>query len=134
MMNSELPPNERPQQQPQPQSSPISGTMVGGVVLVIIGGVFLLQTMGLMDRFGFDFNWWALFMLIPIFSIGNSAWQTYQANGQQLTREVRSKFVIVAGMLIVCAALMFELNWGQLWPVFLILGGLGLLFGGSASR
>jgi hypothetical protein len=73
-------------------------------------------------------------MLIPILSIANNAWQTYQANGEQLTREVRSKFVIVGVLTVVLATLMFDLDWGRIWPVFLILGGLGILLGGSASR
>jgi hypothetical protein len=138
-MNTELPPNERPSQ-PQPEAATerqpgsLSGPVIGGIALVVIGGIMLLQTMGITHRFNFDFNWWALFMLIPLLSIANNAWQTYQTNGERLTREVRSKFVLVAVLSVVFAALMFDLDWSRLWPVFLILGGLGILLGGNAPE
>jgi hypothetical protein len=138
-MNSELPPNERPSQiqpdtSPQRQVGPFTGPVIGGIALVAIGGIMLVQTMGLTDRLNLNFNWWALFLLIPIFSIANSTWQIYQSNGEQLTREVRSKAVMAAILSVVFAALMFDLDWSRLWPVFLILGGLGILLGGSVSE
>jgi hypothetical protein len=138
-MNTELPPNERPSQiQPdtssQRQIGPLTGPVIGGIALVAIGGIMLVQTMGLTDRLNLDFNWWALFLLIPIGSIANSTWQTYQANGERFTREVRSKAVMAAVLSVVFAALMFDLDWERLWPVFLILGGLGILLGGSAQE
>jgi hypothetical protein len=138
-MNTELPPNERPRpSQPEAlaerQSGPLSGAVIGGIALVVIGGIMLLQTTGIIGRLTFDFNWWALFMLIPISSIANSAWQTYKASGEQLTREVRTKFVIVTFMIMVCAALLFDLDWSRLWPIFLVLVGLGILIGGNEAR
>lgn len=132
-MSSELPPNERPAE-PLPRSTPSqgqSGAMIGGLVLIGLGTYFLLQTFNILPALGLDFNWWALFILFPIAAMANSAWQTYQANGERVNREVRSKVVGAAGLSVVFLTLMFNWNWGQIWPLFLIIGGLGILLNRS---
>lgn len=130
-MTSDLPPNERPPR----RDSRLSGPALGGAVLIVLGLYFLLQTFGVLDFFSFwRFNVWALFLLIPAAILAYNAWQTYQANGEQINREVRSKAIgaILLGLLFV--GLFWKLDWSLLWPVFLIVGGLAALLGALGSR
>jgi|GEM_PF-542762 len=135
MMSVELPPNERPKAVRTNENSRniMSGSMIGGIVLVTLGVIFLLQTTGLLGRLPFEFNWWVLFILIPASAAANSAWQTYQANGEQFNREVRSKAAGAAILLLVTTVLLFDLNWGMVWPLLLIIGGIAILLGTRGS-
>ena len=102
---------------------------VGAVVLIALGLIFLAQNMT-----GFAWgNWWALFILIPAGFACARAWQAYQAAGR-LTREASGPFV--GGLVLTTVALifLFELSWGLLWPVFLILGGIAVLLGALGNR
>ncbi len=108
------------------------GGWIGGVILILVGAAFLLRNFGLFDWPLFD-NWWALFILIPaIASLGN-AWRSYQAQGR-LGGEVIGS--LIGGLVLLCVALVFLLNldWGAIWPIFLILGGLSILLRGMFSR
>ncbi len=130
-MSSELPPTERPSR----RLSRLSGPALGGAILILLGIYFLLQTFGLLNVFRFlPGNMWSLLLLIPTGLLAYNAWQVYQANGQQLNREVRSK-AIGAGVLAILFLVSFwNLDWGKVWPVFLIVGGLAVLFGAVGSR
>lgn len=98
---------------------------VAGVALIVIGGVFLLSNVT-------DFylnNWWALFILIPAFSNFGNAWRSYQSHGR-LNRQARGS--LTGGMILslITVAFLFDLDWGLIWPLFLIIGGLSALLGG----
>jgi hypothetical protein len=99
------------------------GGWIGGAVLIFLGLIFLAQNAGL---FFFN-NWWALFVLIPAFGSFANALRAYQESGQRLTRQVRGSLVAGTAFLFLTAMLLFSLNWSLLWPVFLILVGVGLL-------
>jgi len=99
------------------------GSWAVGLVLVALGVLFLLS------NFLPDFNltnWWAIFILIPALFSLNRAWQSYRRHGR-LTRSGRSS--LIGGLLILTVALIFllDLNWGVIWPVFIILAGVGIL-------
>ncbi len=99
------------------------GGWIGGAVLILIGLVFLLR-----NTTAFELeNWWALFILIPAFGAFASAWNGYQNSGR-FTSAVRGPLIGGLIMLFVSMAFLFGLDFGLLWPVFLILGGLALLF------
>ena len=98
---------------------------VAGVALIVIGGVFLLSNLT-------DFylnNWWALFILIPASSNFGNAWRSYQKHGR-LNRQARGS--LTGGMILslITVAFLFNLDWGLIWPLFLIIGGLSALLGG----
>ncbi len=99
------------------------GSWIIGVVLIALGGLFLLSNV---LSVSFVTNWWAVFILIPALYNLNRAWQSYRQNGR-LTAGGRS--ALVGGLLILTVALIFLLNldWGVVWPVFIIIIGLGLL-------
>lgn len=98
---------------------------VGGVILIAIGVIFLVTNLG-----GFQLNnWWALFILIPAFSNFASAWENYSKN-RRLTKSGRGS--IVGGLILslIAFTFIFEWSWAIIWPVFLIIGGVGALIGG----
>ena len=126
-MVENLPPNE------QPPASNAGGNnrnnaIFGGVALLLIGTYFLLQTMGITDGLNFPHNWWAIFILIPAVASGWQAFQAYNRSGE-FTDQVRNQGIFSVIMLVVAGVFLFDLDWGTIWPVFLIIGGLAALMG-----
>lgn len=101
---------------------------IGGAILIAIGLIFLIQN--LTGEFVFR-NWWAIFIALPGIAALANAWRAYQARGR-LTREARGSLFGGLFMLTLAAVFIFELNWGAIWPVFLIIWGVGLLFDSAA--
>lgn len=97
-----------------------SGNAGVGVALILIGGLFLLMEL---TSFRLD-NWWALFILIPVFHNFRRALRSYQRHGR-LTRHGMSGITGGAILLTIAVAFLFSLNWGLIWPLFLIIGGIG---------
>lgn len=98
------------------------GGWIAGVVLILLGLVFLLQNIG-----GFSLqNWWAIFILIPALGSFASAWNAYQVSGG-FSRAVRGP--LIGGLFLTTIALifLFNISFGIYWPVLLILGGLLIL-------
>ena len=98
-----------------------SGAWVGGVVLIVIGVIFLLQ-----NTIGFTLeNWWALFILIPALSSFERAYRLYQEDGR-LSGRARGQ--AVSGLIFTVITLAFLLGgFGSWWPLLLIVGGLAML-------
>jgi hypothetical protein len=113
----------------QPPSVNRHGAVISGIILVGLGLIFLLRNMGL---FYFNFfylrNWWALFILLGTAGAWGSAWHIYQTNGQRITPAVTGPFV--GGLFPLAVALIFLLNlsWATMWPIFLIIAGVAMLF------
>ena len=101
-----------------------SNNLIGGGVLVLIGAVFLVQNLTDLDLV--NWNWWALFILIPALGSLVRVWQTYQTEGQ-LTAATRGPLIGGLVMLLITAIFLFNLNWGAMWPVFLIIAGISIL-------
>jgi len=95
---------------------------VGGVVLIVLGVIFLLQNV----RGFYLNNWWALFILIPAFGSFADAWNTYRQTGR-LSRRVRGALVTGCVFLLITATFLFNWNWGLVLPVLLIIWGVTLL-------
>jgi hypothetical protein len=105
------------------------GSWAVGLVVVVIGIVFLGRNAG---WFGADWNfdnWWALFILIPAFGTLAGAWRTYRTNGNRLSGDVARTLMIGLVLLAVTVIFLLELDWGKVWPVLLIIVGIGLLLG-----
>ena len=109
-----------------------SGSWIGGAVLIALGIIFLLQNAGL--DIPFLRNWWALFILFPAVGSLTRAWQAYQRNGQRFTGPVSGSLTGGLALVLVAATFLFGLSWSLIWPIFLILAGLGALIKGIASR
>lgn len=102
---------------------------IAGVVLIVIGAFFLLSNLT-------DFhlnNWWALFIMIPALGSFGSAWRAYQRQGA-FTEAARGPFIGGLILSFIASVFLFNLNWGTIWPVFLIIGGLSALMSGMFGR
>ena len=95
------------------------------VILIVLGLILLAQQFG---DFSFD-NWWALFILIPVFSAFASAIAIWRRAGR-FTFAVWSAFYGGLFPLLVAVIFLFNLDWEDYWPLFIILGGFGMMMGG----
>ena len=99
---------------------------------VVVAGVVLLTR----SAFGLDplagWNWWAVFILIPAVLAFSRAETMYRQRG---TLDAATRGVLMGGMYPFVIALVFllELDWGRVWPIFLIIAGLRGLFGRPRS-
>jgi hypothetical protein len=106
-----------------------SGVPWFAVILIVLGLILLLQQVG---DFSFD-NWWALFILIPFLSACASAVAIWRRAGR-FTFAVWSTFYGGLFPLLVAAMFLFNLDWEEYWPLFIILGGFGMMVGGLPFR
>lgn len=96
------------------------GTWIPGIVLISLGVIFLVQNY-LGQRIH---NWWALFLLIPTFFTLERGYASYRAGRTgEAIGQLTGALVLVALVVI----FLLDLPFRQLWPVFLIIGGLSLL-------
>jgi hypothetical protein len=96
---------------------------IAGGVLILIGIVFIVRNV---TGLSFD-NWWALFILIPALGSLATAWQMFERNGQRFTAASRGPLIGGIVLLAVTAVFLFNIDWGKVWPLFIILVGLGIL-------
>ena len=105
----------------EPASDRISTLAVGGVLILI--GAFLFAR----NLFDFDLeNWWALLILIPAVGSLADVWRSFRAEGR-LSAAARGPLVAGVALLLVTAIFLFDLSWGTLWPLFVIIFGVGVL-------
>jgi peptidoglycan/LPS O-acetylase OafA/YrhL len=97
---------------------------LGGVVLIVIGAIYMLQNAGLFTPFS---NWWALFLLIPAAGALATAFGIYRRNEGNWAAAVTGPLLGGLFLIFLTAAFLFELNFGLFWPLLLIGGGLLLL-------
>ena len=126
----EQPVTEKPKRDQRYQDSPRGGgvpaRLIGGIVLIGLSVIFLLK------QYGVDIplfqNWWAFFILLPAIGAFWTGYTAYQRAGVW-TNEARG--AIAGGVLIALVAFvfLFQLDWGKIWPLFLIVPGVPLLFG-----
>jgi hypothetical protein len=100
-----------------------NGAWIGAAVLIGLGVIFLLQNFGLF-QIG---NWWALFILLGTAGAWGSAWRIYQNNGRRVNGAVTGAFIGGLFPLAVTLIFLFGLDWGRIWPVFLIIAGIAAL-------
>ena len=111
----------------EPCNSPLADNKgwMAGVVLIAIGLIFLATNV-----VGFELNnWWALFILIPAVSNFSSAYENYKQNGRL---EKSGRGSITGGLILslIACTFLFSWDWAVIWPLFLIIGGIGALLGG----
>jgi hypothetical protein len=95
---------------------------IGGVILLVLGGVLLLQNFGITTAF----NWWALFILLPAVGAFGAAWTAYRQTGR-LGAAARGSLIGGIILSMVAVAFLFNLNWALVGPALLILAGFGIL-------
>lgn len=106
-----------------------SSRVVGGLVLIGLGILFFLAQANIISLSG---NWWAIFIALPAASLLYKAYTDYQETGR-MTNEVRNNF---SGGIIVGTVAFIALTgqWGTLWPLFLIVPGVLVLFGFTGNQ
>jgi hypothetical protein len=106
----------------KPPASRYSAWVIGGA-LILLGVIFILRNV-----MGFELNnWWALFILIPSFGALASAYAIYERSGRRLTVAARGPLMGGIILLLVTAIFLFNLDWGKVWPLFIIIAGVTVL-------
>jgi len=99
-----------------------------GVALIAMGLLFFVQ-----NYLGYQLrNWWALFILIPAAGAFTAAWHSWQDH-QTVSGAAGS---LTMGLLFTAVAAIFllDLPWGRVWPIFIILAGIGMLLPALVTR
>jgi hypothetical protein len=97
---------------------------VGGLVLIVLGAIFLLRNLEIID---IGHRWWALFFLIPIGFALNSASNAYRTNGRKLVPQVLNHLTWGALLAVMMLVFLVDASMHVWWPAFVILAGLLLL-------
>ncbi len=96
--------------------------MVSGLVLIAVGVIFLV-----MQFSGFRLNnWWALFILIPVFSAWSRALSIFREAGEITEKSIQA-ITNSLYLLFVALIFLFNLDWGRVWPGFIIIVGFNSL-------
>lgn len=96
--------------------------LIPGVIAILIGSFFFLFTLGIVP-------WETMGVLWPIFPliVGIAFVMASLAGGPKELIVPGVIVMLVGGLGFAGVALGWEISMGQLWPVFMILGGLGML-------
>ena len=104
----------------------VSGRLIGGLIVLVIGVLFLLDSLEILD---FDVVWdvfgWIVSIGMIVFGLGILIAQRFQ-------RVFLPLALILAGAFILLGNLGYDAY--QYWPVILIIVGVGLLFGHRKRR
>lgn len=106
------------------EKSKQNSNWTAGLVLIAIGLIFLWQNL---TGWSLSGNWWALFILIP--ALG-AFWAGYNFARQDRHWSRRATATAWGGAfpLLVALIFLFNMDWGRVWPLFLILAGVGIVF------
>ncbi len=99
------------------QSERISGSALVGILLIIIGGLFLMETLDIMNIGPLFSNWWPLILI----AVG-----ILKLKGSDKTGGV---IILLVGVAFLSATLGI-INWGnifRLWPLVLVATGLSII-------
>jgi len=103
-----------------------NGLPIGGLIIIAVGVVFLAGNFG----FHLPARWWATFVLLPAAGALVTAARFYRQDEAATSRVVGSATGGVL-MLAVALALFLGVDWGQFWPVLVIIVGLGVVTRGA---
>ena len=106
------------------QSKNQDHSIIIGIVIIIIGAIFLLGNFNVIE---IGDRWWALFFLIPISFMVSDIWRRRQINQGKIPAAARGSFIGLIILSVVMFAFLLDLDWGVIWPVFIIIGGLSLI-------
>ena len=96
--------------------------------LIIVGGIFLLRNLDLLPLHG---NWWAMLLLVPLYFLGARIINLRSGNGGRLPASARGPVTGFLSVALVMVIFLFDLDWGDMWPLFIILVGASFLVGGA---
>jgi hypothetical protein len=119
--------NGEPQQRPPRDRN----ATAPAAALIIVGGIFLLRNLDLLPIYS---NWWALLLLVPLFFLGQRILDLRSKEGGRLPAAARGPVTGFLSVSLVMVIFLFDLDWGEFWPLFIILAGVSFLIGGSGPR
>jgi hypothetical protein len=101
---------------------------VAGLILIVLGVVFMLQSAGIMVG-----NWWTIFIFIPALVSFYNSFRAWRKDGR-FSAAASGSFT--GGLLLttVGTILALGLDWSKAWPAILIAIGLGLILGSVLGR
>jgi hypothetical protein len=91
-----------------------------GLVMIALGCLFLLRNYG----YPMPDNWWAFILLVP--ALPNLSRAVYFARRGDL-REALMPLARACLYSFLAAAFLLDWDWAQIWPIFLIAGGVGMI-------
>jgi hypothetical protein len=114
---------DRAQRRAERRAARAGGAWIGGVILIGLGLIFLLQNTGAL----YLQNWWALFILLPALGSFGASYTEYRTSGRF---NARARGSLVAGLVFtaIASVFLFNLNVSLLLPLILIVAGVGILF------
>ena len=107
-----------------------SGSWGGGLLLIGLGALFLLQNSGAIS-WG---RWWSLLILIPAIAAFTNSWKEYKVRGGQFTSRAIGSLISGLLLVMVMSAIMFNMDWGWVGPALLLLAGLVFLVRGYSDQ
>lgn len=116
--------SKRDHQQEDGEPNGLGDRLTGAFILIGLGTVFLLRSFGIIDG---DFNWWALFIVVPGIGLLFGAFVNFLQYG--LDSRVKGQTFGAIMTLMVGFIFLFDLDWGKVWPLFLIVPGVAMLLG-----
>lgn len=98
-----------------------------GFLLVALGGIFLLQNLGIL---GEGVNWWAIFILAPALTSLTAAWYAFEHSGFKFNAAVRGGLGGGLILLTVGCMFLFGADWSTWWPLMVIVPGFTIFLNG----
>lgn len=99
-----------------------SESWIWGFVLIIAGGLLMLRNYTDINFINLH-NWWAVFILVPGISKLVNAFNRARSGGSVGRQAFGGGILVLLGL-----SFLFAIDMSLIWPLFLILGGVGLLF------
>jgi hypothetical protein len=93
-----------------------------GLIMIAVGLIFLFNQF---SNFHIN-NWWALFILLPVATSWSKIFQIVKEAGT-FTREAIELGLNSLFPIFIATIFLFDLDWGKVWPVFIIIGGVTAL-------
>ena len=98
-----------------------------GLGLLIVGIIFLLRNFELIH---IGHRWWTLFFLIPIsYLVIDILRRRQTAQGTSATQASGSWIALIT-LVVTMVIFLLGMDWGIIWPVFIVIGGLSLMLSG----
>ena len=99
---------------------------LAGVVVIVIGVLFLLHNFGIRLVFFEYHNWWAIVILIFALAPLSLAYRHYRETGKW---DANMVYYMTSAAAILTVGLIFllHLRWDRWWPLFVIYGGCWML-------
>ena len=96
------------------------------LILILIGAILVVQNL---TGNKFEFNWWALFIFIPVIGSLSTAWASVHYEGR-LTAKAGGSLGSAVLVGTVGTILMFGMDWGRWWPLVVMAAGFSMFMAG----